>query len=399
MKIATVRAVAVVVDRGDYSIERSLGELKALAETTEIDIISEVVQQRASENPASYIGTGKLEELCVTVSELDADLVLVDDEISAAQMNKISESTGVEVKDRTGLILEIFARHADTSEGKLQVEIAQLKYRLTRLAGSRTSLSRLGGGIGTRGPGETKLETDRRTIRNRIINLEKKLKRVNDRRQVTSKRRKKSGLPIISFVGYTNVGKSSLINALSGSDLAAKNLLFVTLDPAVRTFKFENKKALLVDTVGFVERLPVHLVEAFKSTLSIMNESDLIIKVSDATDADWRNRLEITDKLIADMGATDIEQISVFNKCDLLNNDIQLPGIKVSAATGEGLERLCREMAKRLNAGRVKMKLTIPFEKTEEFHRMMSKGDIVSYEYTEGGIETVVEVEMKKQKY
>jgi GTP-binding protein HflX len=396
LKIAVLRAVAVVVDRGDYGIDRSLGELKVLAGTTEIEIISEVIQQRASENPASYIGMGKLEELCEIVSELGADLVLVDDEITAAQMNKISESTGVEVKDRTGLILEIFARHADTSEGKLQVEIAQLKYRLTRLAGSRTSLSRLGGGIGTRGPGETKLETDRRTIRNRIINLEKKLKRVNDRRQVTSKRRKKSGLPIISFVGYTNVGKSSLINALSGSDLAAENLLFVTLDPAVRTFRYENKKALLVDTVGFVERLPVHLVEAFKSTLSIMNDSDLIVKVSDATDADWRKKLEITDKLIADMGATDIEQISVFNKCDLLKGDSYLPGIRVSAATGEGLEMLCQEMANKLDAGKIKMEILIPFENTEVFHRMMSKGDIISYEYTESGIETVVEVEMKK---
>ncbi|MBQ5341336.1 MAG: GTPase HflX, partial [Oscillospiraceae bacterium] len=279
------RAVLVAADTGGWDPDESMAELVSLCDTAGADAVAEVIQQSDKLNPATYIGSGKAQEVKDIAERLDADIIVVDDSLSGIQTRNLEEITGLPVIDRTVLILDIFARNAKTAEGKIQVELAQLEYRLPRLLGAGSGLSQQGGGIGTRGPGETKLESDRRHIRSRIQSLKEKLNKMEQRREVTRRFRKRDGIPTVALVGYTNVGKSSLMNRLTGSDVLAEDRLFATLDPTVRRLAVGNlQHVLLVDTVGFVSRLPHGLVKAFKSTLDEVRFSDLIIIVADASD-------------------------------------------------------------------------------------------------------------------
>ncbi|MEG2233489.1 MAG: GTPase HflX, partial [Oscillospiraceae bacterium] len=278
------RAVIAAVDTGAYDMESALNELRALCETAGATVVGEIVQRREAPSNYGFLGSGKLAEAKDLCERLDADLLVVDAELTGSKLRNIENAVGVDVIDRTTLILDIFALSAKSAEGKLQVELAQLNYRLPRLAGAGTALSRLGGGIGTRGPGETKLETDRRYIRDKVSILKSRLDDVEKRRETTRRSRTKTGVPVVSLVGYTNVGKSSLMNALTGSDALAEDKLFATLDPTVRKLQVgELQTVLLVDTVGFVSRLPHSLVDAFKSTLEEIKYSDLILQVVDAS--------------------------------------------------------------------------------------------------------------------
>lgn len=380
------QAVIAAVDTGEYDIESSVAELTRLCESAGAPAVAEVIQKREKPDPRTYLGAGKIEEIKLTANETGANLLVVDAELTAARLRNIERSTDLAVVDRTTLILDIFARRAVTAEGKLQVELAQLKRRLLQLTGSGSELSRLGGGIGTRGPGETKLETDRRRIRARITSLEKQIAKLALRRELTRERRKKGNVPVISLVGYTNVGKSSLFNALTGSNAVAEDMLFATLDATARKLSVGDlQQTVLIDTVGFVSRLPHELVEAFSSTLEEMTASDLIIKVMDASSDDWERQIEITDGIIERMNCSGIEHITVFNKCDIANAG-GLPGIPVSAKTGAGLETLKSEISKKLSEKNIRCSLLLPFDKLSLTALIRQKGSVLSEEYTEEGL-------------
>ena len=387
MEAISQRAVIAALDLGVYDIEIALSEISALCETAGAEVVAEIVQNRQNPDPKYYFGIGKLDEIKEICEKTDADFIIVDDELSAVRRRNIERHTDMPVIDRTSLILDIFARHATTAEGKLQVELALLKHNLLNLTGRGLVLSRLGGGIGTRGPGETKLETDRRYIRVRIRQLEKKLLDIVTHRELTRERRKKGNIPVVSLVGYTNVGKSSLLNALTGSEILAKDMLFATLDPTVRRMSVGDlQQVVLIDTVGFVSRLPHNLVEAFRSTLDEMAASDLILKIADASSGEWQHQIEVADKIIADMGCGEIEQLTVFNKCDLAGNVAELPGIAVSAKTGEGLERLKEEISKKLSERVIRCRLLLPFNKLSLLPLIREKGNVIEEEYREDGL-------------
>jgi GTP-binding protein HflX len=306
----------------------------------------------------------------------------------------MERALGVDVIDRTTLILDIFARSAKTAEGKLQVELAQLNYRLPRLTGAGGALSRIGGSatggsggrIGTRGPGETKLENDKRYIRGRIAILKERLRDMEKQREVARGRREKTGIPVVSLVGYTNVGKSTLLNALTGSDVLSEDKLFATLDPTARKLSVGDlQQIILVDTVGFVSRLPHNLVEAFKSTLEEIKYSDLIIKVLDASSDAWVEQSGITDEVIAELGCADIPVVTVFNKCDRLDTSAALPGLALSAKTGKGLDLLLSEISKKLSERVVRCVVKLPFDKLCLASFIREHGNVLSEEYTEDG--------------
>ncbi|MBR3000122.1 MAG: GTPase HflX [Oscillospiraceae bacterium] len=381
------KAILVSAQTGQWDVEHSLSELRALCDTDGIDVAAEVVQTMERLNPATYIGSGKALEVQQLAEQTEADLVIVDDDLSGVQTRNLEEMFRIPVIDRTVLILDIFARNAVTAEGKLQVELAQLKYRLPRLLGLGNSLSQQGGGIGTRGPGETKLETDRRHIRSRIRALSEKLEEVEKRREVTRRSRKKNGIPIVALVGYTNVGKSSLLNALTGSDILAENKLFATLDPTARRLPVANmQNVILIDTVGFVSRLPHHLVEAFKSTLAEAQYADLILLVADASSEHWEEEIEVTRNVLDELKCGDTPVIQVFNKCDLVESTDLLPGIPVSAETGEGLERLLNEISVKLSERIVHAMLLFPFSDVGKVALLRDRGNIVSEHWREDGL-------------
>ncbi|MCL1831210.1 MAG: GTPase HflX [Oscillospiraceae bacterium] len=387
------RVIIAVVDTGEYDVESSIKELTLLVETAGGEVVAEVIQKMPKPDNKTYLGSGKLKELIPVIEDTQADTLITDTELKASSFRNIREIIEIDVIDRTMLILDIFAQHALSAEGKLQVELAQLQHILLTLSGLGQQMSRLGGGIGTRGPGETKLETDRRHIRARISYLEKTIEEISDRRALTRARRKKSNVPIVSLVGYTNVGKSSLLNALTGADVYAEDKLFATLDSTLRRLNLRDmQEVIMVDTVGFVSRLPHHLIDAFSSTLEEMTESDIILKVADASSSEYLQQLEVADEMINRMGCSDIPQIVVFNKCDLIDQ-INLPGVMVSAKTGYGLDMLLQKIADILLERAIRGRFIIPFDKLSLVSIIRQKGIIHTEEYIEEGLEMVATID------
>ncbi|MGB9803089.1 MAG: GTPase HflX [Desulfofundulus sp.] len=336
----------------ENEVEESLDELARLADTAGARVVGRVVQRSRRPDPATFLGRGKVrDEIAPACRELGVDLVICDQELSPAQVRNLEEALGVRVIDRTQLILDIFARRARTREGKLQVELAQLEYLYPRLTGRGAELSRLGGGIGTRGPGETKLETDRRRIKRRIAELRRKLEEVRRHRTLLRSRRQKAPVTLASLVGYTNAGKSTLLNALTGADVPVEDKLFATLDPTTRRLVLPNKEVvLLTDTVGFIRRLPHHLVAAFRATLEEVTEADLLLHVVDVSSPDYPARIEAVDQVLASLGAREKPTILVLNKIDRLTAEepwlvpADRPAVAVSALTGRGLDKLCQAL-------------------------------------------------------
>ena len=333
----------------------ALDELRELATSAGARIIDEVVQRRERPDPATFIGKGKVEELREEVLLEGVDVVIFDDELSPSQAKNLEEILETKVVDRTGLILDIFARRARTKEGKLQVELAQLEYRLTRLAGHREYLSRLGGGIGTRGPGETKLEMDRRQIRHRISTLKGDIQQIRKHRQLHRERRRKDRLPLVSLVGYTNAGKSTLFRALSKEDTLVSSRLFSTLDTLIRRIQLgKNFPILISDTVGFIRKLPHQLVSAFRATLEEVVEADLILHVVDVSDPEREEKRQVVLEVLDEIGAGNHPMLTVYNKADLLSSPPpEEEGLLVSAVTGEGLDRLISEVVHQVSPVRI----------------------------------------------
>ena len=369
--------------------EQSLDELAGLAETAGALVITRVLQNRQTPDPATYIGSGKAEELSLACQALEIDLAIFDDELTGAQRRNLETALGVRVIDRTALILDIFAQHAQSAEGKLQVELAQMKYRLPRLTGQGTEMSRLGGGIGTRGPGETQLEVDRRRIRKRIDDLERELKEIKQRRDLRRARREKQGQTTVALVGYTNAGKSTLLNALAGSDVLVEDKLFATLDTVMRNVDLpENRSCLLVDTVGFIRKLPHPLVQAFRSTLEEAIYADLLIVVSDLSSPNYKQQRDTVFEVLNDLGATDRPILEVLNKADRVKPDTIVEpadAILISARDGMGLETLKAEIARRIAAMRHRAELVIPYSKGNLLSMIHSSGQVLSEEYLAEG--------------
>ncbi len=384
------RAVLVSVDTGEFDVDSSLAELTELAKTAGADVICEMTQKREAPEPGTYLGKGKLEELSDFCDAEKPDLVIVDGELSPAQQRNIETVTDTRVIDRTTLILDIFAQRALSGEGKLQVELAQLKYVLPRLGGKGASMSRLGGGIGTRGPGETKLETDKRHIRRQIAALTEDLKALDERRTRHRERRKKDGVITIALVGYTNAGKSSLMNALTDAGVLAENKLFATLDPTARALTLPDGSTVqLIDTVGFIRRLPHKLVEAFKSTLDEAVDANVILNICDASSEECFEHYKVTMELLEELGCGDKPIITVLNKCDLLDEtDIPLMNncVRVSAKTGYGLDELLKKVNSSLPPTRKRVKILLPFSMGGVAAELRKTGVVHSEEYTAEGL-------------
>ena len=393
----TQRAILLAVDTGEYDVSISLDELSELAQTAGAETVAKVSQRRAAYDPATCVGSGSLEEVKNFCQNDGANLIIFDGELTASQVRNIENATGVEVIDRTTLILDIFAQRAVTSAGRLQVELAQQKYRLPRLGGQGNVLSRLGGGIGTRGPGETQLETDRRHVRRRISALEKQLRELESQRDLLRLRRKKNGVPCVAIVGYTNVGKSTLLNALTNAGVLAEDKLFATLDPTARALSLpDGRTVMLIDTVGLVRRLPHQLVEAFHSTLEEALQADLLLNVCDISSPDVQEQVAVTENVIRELGENsrgsvkNIDQpiLTVFNKCDLISEcpiPVNEKVALISAKTGFGFDLLLEKISALLEKTQVRMKLEIPFEKGFLLGLIRQDGKIFSEEYTENG--------------
>ena len=381
----------------------SLRELVELAKTAGAEVIDTILQKRPSRDPAFLVGKGKLAEISKIVQEKEIDLIIFDEELSGSQLRNIEDFTNTKVVDRTGLILDIFGQRAKSREGRVQVELAQLNYLLPRLQGHGAALSRLGGGIGTRGPGETKLETDRRHIRRRIDYLKKELSDIRSQRQTVRREREKNKTPVIALVGYTNAGKSTLLNALCSADVFAEDKLFATLDTTTRKLDLgDNTTVLLSDTVGFIRKLPHHLVEAFKSTLEEAVLADLLLIVADASDPYAPDHVRVVNEILADLGATNKPSILVWNKWDLVDKDFHTPffrdrfiEVNISAVTGYGFEELKEAIKNNLKPETKKLKLRIPFTEGWVLPFLYEKGMVNSVHYEEDV--SVVEVEIDKK--
>ncbi|MBD5081367.1 MAG: GTPase HflX [Ruminococcaceae bacterium] len=384
------RAILAAVDCGEYDAESSMNELEELAKTAGAEVVAQIIQKLPSPNPATLLGEGKVQELKETAEQLNADLIIFDCELTASRIRNIEDVVEVRVIDRTMLILDIFAGRAVTNEGKLQVELAQLKYRLPRLAGIGASMSRLGGGIGTRGPGETQLETDRRHIRSRIDKLEENLKELEKRREFSRSRRKKDSVLTAAIVGYTNAGKSTLLNNLAGADVLAEDKLFATLDLTSRGIELpDGRTVLVIDTVGLIRRLPHNLVEAFKSTLEEAASADIILHVIDISDNEAAEKTQTTQTLLSELGCGEIPVVNVLNKCDLIENEIpeSKDTVKICAKTGEGFDRLLKAISENLKETSKRIRLLLPYDKAGLSSKIREKGKVFSEEYTENGIE------------
>jgi GTP-binding protein HflX len=350
--------------------ERSLDELAGLARAAGAEVALRVMQERPRPDPSTFLGAGKIQALAESCAEMDVDLVIFDNELTPAQLRQIEEEIGRKIVDRTQLILDIFARRARTREGKLQVELAQLKYLLPRLVGAGAALSRLGGGIGTRGPGETKLETDRRRIRTRIHAISEDIERVRQRRSQLRERRHKQSVPTAALVGYTNAGKTTLFNVLTRSDAEASNALFVTLDPLVRQVRLPDSRELLVsDTVGFIDRLPHALVAAFRATLEEVAEADLMVHVVDASAPDRDRRMNAVRQVLDEVGAGNVPLLEVYNKCDALAPDERRrlqdqdpSALQISALKRQGTDELVETLASRLALDVRRVRLTFDLQ-------------------------------------
>ena len=384
-------ALLVGVDSGDFDCEESLSELAELAKTAGAEVQAKVTQKREKPDAATYIGRGRLEEIKDFCRDNETDLLIFDTELTPSQQRNIEDITGIRVIDRTELILDIFAARARSGEGKLQVELAQLKYSLPRLGGKGTSLSRLGGGIGTRGPGETKLETDRRHIRRRIKSLEDDLEALSKRRRIARARREKDGTQTVAIVGYTNAGKSTLMNTLTQAGVLAEDKLFATLDPTARALTLpDGRRVMLIDTVGFIRRLPHGLVEAFKSTLEEAATATLILNVCDASSPECAEHLDVTNRLLDELGCSGKPIIAVFNKCDVAPDigwlSAGLRSVKISALSGEGLALLLEEIVKALPPTRKKVSLLLPYSMGSDAALLRSDGAVEKEEYREDGL-------------
>ena len=397
-----VKAVLITVDTGEFDAELSLKELEELAHTAGAEVVGQVMQKRPSPDTATYIGSGRLAELTAELEALGADLLIFDCELTANQTRNIENITDVRAIDRTTLILDIFAQRALSAEGRIQVELAQQKYRLAHLAGKGISMSRLGGGIGTRGPGESKLETDRRHIRRRIELLEDDLKEIRRRRDLIRKRRKKDSVLTAAVVGYTNVGKSTLLNALTDAGVLAENKLFATLDITSRSIELpDGRSVLLTDTVGLIRRLPHHLVEAFKSTLEEAANADIILNVIDISSDDAYGQAQVTNELLSELGCDDIPKINVLNKCDKQPGWENIPEdsttVKISAKEQTGFDRLLEVIAANLPEQAVRGSFVIPYDKGSLLNTIRADGKIFSEEYTEKG--TLIDALVDKKVY
>ena len=362
------RVLLAAVGRDARKMEESLRELQELAETAGALAVGKVIQLRDAVHPGAYMGSGKIREVRELLEETGATGIICDDELSPAQLRNLELSLETKVMDRTLLILDIFAQRAVTSEGKLQVELAQLRYRLTRLVGLGKSLSRLGGGIGTRGPGEKKLEMDRRYIKNRIAQLNRELKELNQHRQVIRSRRTEQRLPVAAIVGYTNAGKSSLLNRLTGARVLSEDKLFATLDPTTRRLCLESgQELLLTDTVGFIRKLPHHLIEAFQSTLEEAKYADILIHVVDASNADAENQMGTVYETLRKLQVTNKTVVTLFNKQDKLAEPVLLRdfqadrSLQISVKTGQGLEELLKALEEILLESQVYLERLFPY--------------------------------------
>jgi len=385
------------------SAERSLEELGGLAEAAGAEVVLRVLQERPKPDPSTFIGAGKTKILAASCAETRVDVVVFDNELTPAQLRQIEKEVGRKIIDRTQLILDIFARRAKTREGKLQVELAQLKYLLPRLVGAGVALSRLGGGIGTRGPGETKLEADRRRIRTRIHAIGEDIELVRRRRAQLRERRHKASVPTVALVGYTNAGKTTLFNALTGAGAEASNALFVTLDPLVRQLRLPDSRELLVsDTVGFIDRLPHALVAAFRATIEEVSDADLILHVIDAAAPDRARRMDAVRKVLEEVGAIDVPLIDVYNKCDAITaderrrlQDQDRSALLISSVTREGLDELVDTVASRLALDVRRMTLTFDPENPadlERIARVYRHAHVLVHETRDGQISIVADI-------
>ncbi len=402
------RAILVGVQTGKMNqskgntTEESLKELERLVDTAGAEVIAVVLQNRHAIHTATFVGEGKVEEIRDACENLEADMVIFDDELTGSQVRNLEKKIGVKVIDRSTLILDIFALRARTKEGKIQVELAQLKYSLPRLSGIGISLSRLGGGIGTRGPGETKLESDKRHIRRRIQYLQNELDKIKKHRELLRSRRKKEGTPVVALVGYTNAGKSSLLNNLTHSDVLAEDKLFATLDPTIRNIILSDKRdVLIVDTVGFIRKLPHHLIEAFKSTLEEAALADVLLYVVDASSEEIEEHLKVVNSILNELGAGNKPIILVYNKIDLCHPNTCLPkvdiaeaSIEVSAHTGQGIDTLLSILEDTLPGKKIDITILVPYEQGNIISGLYRDADILREEHTETG--TILQVLVDK---
>ena len=385
---------AASMDESERSTEISMEELAALVDTAGGDTVAIIMQSRPTPDPRSFIGDGKVREMKELIAMNDCDLAVFDNELTPSQMRVLSEELGVKVLDRSGLILDIFAQRAQTREGQLQVELAQYKYLLPRLTGMWTHLVRqtASGGsspIGTRGPGETQLETDRRHIRRKIQKLEEELAAVRKIRSTQRRRREKNDMPVVALVGYTNAGKSTLLNCLTGSDIPANDRLFDTLDTTTRRLRLdETQEVLLSDTVGFIRKLPTHLIEAFKATLEELSYADVLLHVIDISNPEWEAQARVVDGLISQLGASETPCLRVFNKCDAYigilphGDDI----VCISARSGEGADALVSKLLELLDRGKKQVRLEIPYSDAGIVDLLKREVAVLSMEYTDTGI-------------
>lgn len=376
--------------RLDYladTTEESMKELEGLAETAGAEVIGIIMQNKAQLESGTYMGEGKLAELAEAVENMDADCVIFDDELSPVQLKNISDTLKVKVLDRSMLILDIFAMRAKSGEGKLQVELAQLKYRLPRLRGMGSVMSRTGAGIGTRGPGETKLETDRRHIHKRISALEAEIKELKKHRELLRSRRKKDGVITAALVGYTNAGKSTLLNMLTDAGVFAEDKLFATLDTTSRAITLsDNRKILLVDTVGFIRKLPHHLIEAFKSTLEEAVVADVLLHVTDISNPEFENHIRVVEGVLSDIGAVGKPVVNIYNKSDLAPNVIpRLDGIFISAKTGAGKEEFMKALAEAAPGKKQEVTVLIPYNRGDVVADLHTNQKVLSEDFTENG--------------
>lgn len=384
-------AVLVGIDMGLYNAEVSMDELEELARTAGAVVAAKIIQKRDKPDSATYVGSGRLEEIKAFTEANDVDLLIFDGELTPSQQRNIEDETDVRVIDRTTLILDIFAARARSNEGKIQVELAQLKYSLPRLGGKGAEMSRLGGGIGTRGPGESKLESDRRHIRRRIQSLQEELVQIAKRRENLRARREKDGVETVAIVGYTNAGKSTLMNTLTNAGVLAENKLFATLDPTSRALTLpDGRTVMLIDTVGLVRRLPHQLVDAFRSTLEEAANATVILNICDASDECCTEHLNVTMNLLAALGCADKPIISVLNKCDLCGGSFVLPTqgefVMISAKTGEGLGNLLAKIQLSLPLTRRKAELLIPYSDGGLVNYIREEGVLIKEEYRADGI-------------
>ena len=397
------RVVLIGVSEQDGDdADDSLLELAELVKTAGATVVGTLIQRREKIHPGTYVGTGKVAEIAQLVESTGATGIVCDDELSPAQLKNLEQYLDTKVMDRTLIILDIFAARATTSEGKIQVELAQLKYRLSRLSGFGKSMSRLGGGIGTRGPGEKKLEIDRRLINDRIAQLRRELKEVQQHRQITRARREKNNMPVIAIVGYTNAGKSTLLNHLTDAEVLEEDKLFATLDPTTRILDLPGKQqVLLTDTVGFIRKLPHHLIEAFKSTLEEAKYADIIFHVVDASNPQREKQMHITYETLDDLGVKDKKVVTLFNKQDARTDDEPLHDFRadhvlyISAAKDEGLDDIKALIEEMLREDKIYIERVLPYDKAGIIQLIRKQGELVSEEYVPEGISIKAYVPME----